>query len=248
MVLMPTPDAVLEAVELLARGYAEAGCSCLEGPAVGESRRRRRRRDDRRLFGCPPGMPRPAGPARWSPQRRRPGLSRPTSGLRWSATGIVDAARERRLVTGDEADRLAGAAAAEGGRSGVLPADAAGGAGRPGAGQAGRACSRSRGTPARTEMVLDPGGMELRRHGRDVRQIQTVVLTGGVFRAHGQPRPRSCLNGGLRLRRSPARTGPERGPRRCRLPLHPGRVRAAQSSGRRHWPSRLVLKHLRRVS
>ena len=42
-------------------------------------------------------------------------------GLRWSAEGLVAAARERRLVTGDEADRLADAARQRTAEPGFFP-------------------------------------------------------------------------------------------------------------------------------
>ena len=47
----------------------------------------------------------------------------------------------------------------------------------------------------RDRVVLTPAGAEFHRHGRDVRQIQTVMLTGGVFRAHAGRDLQGFLNG-----------------------------------------------------
>ncbi len=115
-------------------------------------------------------------------------------GLRWSAEGLVAAARERRLVTGAEADRLGGAAAhraADPGFSPETPQEA-----RDDLALARLAVvvaiSRHAG---RDTVVLTPAGADFRRTGRDIRGIRTVVLTGGVFRANAGHDLRGFLDG-----------------------------------------------------
>jgi uncharacterized protein (TIGR01319 family) len=117
-------------------------------------------------------------------------------GLRWSAGSLVAAARELRLVTGTEADRLASAAEQRVADPGFVPREA--GQTRDDLALARLAVviaiSRHAG---RDRVVLTPAGADFRRTGRDVRGIRTVMLTGGVFRATAGSDLRGFLNGAL---------------------------------------------------
>jgi hypothetical protein len=204
IVALPTPDAVLEAVKVVARGYVGLGAPAAPGEPSAHVPAGER--------GAP-ALPRKAAGAGEilvvdvggattdvysSLSARNAASSRSGSlvpaapvartveadlGLRWSAEGLVAAARERRLVTGGEADRLAGAARQRAADPGFFPQT-------PEAVRDDLALARLAVVLAisrhagRDRVVLTPAGAEFHRHGRDVRQIQTVMLTGGVFRAH----------------------------------------------------------------
>ena len=152
IVALPTPDAVLEAVKLVARGYAKLVAPASRGERLALERFSSSMSAARRptsIPACPPGMPRPAGPARWSPQRRWPGLSRPT----WGSAGALRAWSPPRVSAGwSPVTRRTGWRALRG-------------RGRPIRGSSRRrrrrcgttwpwpgwpSCSRSRGTPAGT--------------------------------------------------------------------------------------------------
>jgi uncharacterized protein (TIGR01319 family) len=197
IVALPTPDAVLEAVKLVARGYAKlvAPASSRGTAGAGEilvvdvggaTTDVYSSLSARNAASSRSGSLVPAAPVARTVEA--------DLGLRWSAEGLVAAARERRLVTGDEAGRLAGAAGRRAADPGFFPQTP----------QEVRddlalarlavvlAISRHAG---RDRVVLTPAGAEFHRHGRDVRQIQTVMLTGGVFRAHAGRDLQGFLNG-----------------------------------------------------
>jgi uncharacterized protein (TIGR01319 family) len=196
IVTLPTPDAVLEAVKLVAcrpagpggpQSPAGAGeilvvdvggattdvYSCLSARNTASSRA---------------GSLVPAAPVARTVEA--------DLGLRWSAGSLVAAARELRLVTGTEADRLASAAEQRVADPGFVPREA--GQTRDDLALARLAVviaiSRHAG---RDRVVLTPAGADFRRTGRDVRGIRTVMLTGGVFRATAGSDLRGFLNGAL---------------------------------------------------
>jgi uncharacterized protein (TIGR01319 family) len=172
IVMMPTPDAVLAAVKLIARG-TDAGellavdvggattdvYSSLSAVSTAASRA---------------GSLVPAAPVARTVEA--------DLGLRWSAPGLVVAARDIGLVARREAGRLAEAAQQRADDPGFLPRTV----------QESRddrelarlaavvAISRHAG---RDRVVLTPAGAEFHRTGRDLRGVRTAVLTGGVFRA-----------------------------------------------------------------
>lgn len=194
IVALPTPDAVLEAVKLMAAGLASpAGPEGLAGAGeilvvdVGGA--------TTDVYSCLS-----AGNAASS----RSGSLVPAApvartveadlGLRWSAESLVAAARELRLVTGAEADRLAGAALQRVADPGFVPQT-------PDQAHDDLALARLAVVVAisrhagRDRVVLTSAGADFRRTGRDVRGIRTVVLTGGVFRANAGSDLRGFLNG-----------------------------------------------------
>ena len=155
--------------------------SCWPGttPARVERRgRRRRRRHHRRPLGR---RARPGGrqgwPARWSRPPRSPAPSRATSACAGRRSRTVDEAglpdlRER--PRGERRDD-----------PGFLPGTDAGarrGRGdRPGRGRR----SRCAGTPAGPRVVVSPEGRVVERSGKDLREVDLLVGSGGVLR-HGR--------------------------------------------------------------
>ena len=178
MVLMPTPDAVLRAVELLAGALGDAGSNrpvivVDVGGATTD------------VYSVTPGSTESADrgfvPVPTLPARR---TVEADVGVRWSATGIVDAAAELGILSDEDVVRLGWAADRRSLDVSMLPVseeelalDA-----ELAALAVTVAILRHAGTQ---EMLLEHGGMELRREGPDLRGPALLVLTGGVFRFQG---------------------------------------------------------------
>jgi uncharacterized protein (TIGR01319 family) len=178
MVLMPTPDAVLQAVELLAGALTEAGSNrpvivVDVGGATTD------------VYSVTPGSPESADrgfvPVPTLPARR---TVEADVGVRWSAPGIVDAAAALGILSDEDTIRLGRAADGRCIDVSMLPVseeelalDA-----ELAALAVTVAILRHAGTQ---EMLLERGGMELHREGPDLRGPALLVLTGGVFRFQG---------------------------------------------------------------
>jgi uncharacterized protein (TIGR01319 family) len=177
IVLMPTPDAVLAAVELLAGALqvgneprtvivADVGGATTDlYSAAGSSHS-----GDRGFVAVPT-----------LPVRR---TVEADIGLRWSAPGIVESAAALGLISTEDEARLRPAASrraaqpwmlAAGDEDGALDAELA-------ALAVTVALLRHAGEQ---ELMLARDGMEVRRDGPDLRGRALLVLTGGVFRARG---------------------------------------------------------------
>lgn len=186
IVALPTPDAVLEAVKLLATdsdgepgeilvvdvgGATTDVYSCLSVQNTASSRS---------------GSLVPAPPAARTVEA--------DLGLRWSAESLLTAARDLGLVEGADDERLVRAAQLRASDPGFVP--------RPGNDSVDDldlarlavivAVSRHAG---RDRVVLTPAGADFRRMGRDIRQIRKILLTGGVFQAHAARNWKTFLDG-----------------------------------------------------
>jgi uncharacterized protein (TIGR01319 family) len=179
LVRMPTPEAVLRATELLARGHGRVkGLGDLAVVDVGGATT-----DVHSAVGLRGAMN--GGYAR--SVLPDPPVSRTVEGdlgLRWNATGIVEAARKARLLAPEELQRLHGAAETRAADPAFLPEDST---------QAredvllaslaaGIALQRHAGE---LRVTLSPDGATLRRTGKDLRSVGTLVGTGGIF-VHAQ--------------------------------------------------------------
>lgn len=187
LVRMATPDAVLAGAEVAAGGAA--GCPAT-GPLVvldvgGATT------DVHSVISChqgADGMERPALPQ--APVSR---TVEGDLGLRWNAPGIVEAARGQGLIPANEVDAFERAARARASDPGLDASTApdqavdvrlAGWAARI-------ALKRHCG---RLAISLTAGGASIRREGRDLRDVPTLVATGGVFEHADSDRIRAALD------------------------------------------------------
>ena len=197
IVTLPTPDAVLEAVKLIARGHAKLGGRASPGrPAdAGEilvvdvggattdvySSLSARNAAASRSGSLVPAVP----------------VARTVEadlGLRWTAEGVVVAARERQLLSAAEANRLASAARQRASDPGFVPKTRQDARDDLALARLAVVLAIAR-HAGRDRVVLTAAGADFRRRGRDLREIQTVLLTGGVFRAQAASDLRGFLDG-----------------------------------------------------
>jgi uncharacterized protein (TIGR01319 family) len=101
-------------------------------------------------------------------------------GVRWNAPGIVEAARQERLLSSTEENALVAAAAGRAARPGSLPESAAEKA--VDLRLATLACTVALRRHARGEVVAAAGP---RRGGKDLSRVGVAVASGGVFRHAG---------------------------------------------------------------
>jgi hypothetical protein len=213
MVIMPTPDAVLRAVELLAAALHQLGST---RPVIVADVGGATTDIYSVASASTEGGDRGFAPV---PTLRARRTVEADMGVRWSAPGIVEAAASLGLITEHDERRLAPAAARRSADVWMIPDSGRLDSGHPDSGRpdsghadsghpdSGHADSghpdsdqegaidgelaalavtvalfRHAGTQ---EMTLARGGMELQREGPDLRGDALLVLTGGVFRAHG---------------------------------------------------------------
>jgi uncharacterized protein (TIGR01319 family) len=167
-----TPDVVLTAVELL----ADAGCDALLVVDVGGATT-----DVYSALRPPPDRPghvdgEVAG-VLWRSRTVEGDL-----GVRWNAPGVVAAAAAERLLADGEAPRLAAAARRRAAQPGLVAGDAGDAAVDARLAQLAAVLAVRR--HARGEAVA---AGQLRRGGRDLREVTLVVGSGGVLR-HASPR------------------------------------------------------------
>ena len=110
-------------------------------------------------------------------------------GVRWNAVGVVDAAVTERLL--DPADEAALRPAAE--RRAHDPAYLAGADDDVDTALARLAATVAVRRHARPHVVTGPDGVEVRRGGRDLRQVSLVVGSGGALRYAPRPRATAVL-------------------------------------------------------
>lgn len=178
MVLMPTPDAVLGAVELLAETF---GVSLGSRPIIVVD-----------VGGATTDVYSAAGTSSSTSDRGFvPVPTLPTRrtveadlGLRWSAPGVVDAALDLGLISAEDEARLRPAASRRAAEPSMLPADDEDRAidAELAAMAVAVALLRHAGVQ---QLTLERDGMGIRREGPDLRGQALVVLTGGIFRAQG---------------------------------------------------------------
>ncbi len=178
MVMMPTPDAVLAAVELLSE-LAVGG----DEPRpiivvdVGGATT-----DVYSTTGAEnPTSDRGFVPVPTLPTRR---TVEADLGLRWSAPGVVEAARDVGLVSDEDFARLMAEADRRSREPGMLPSDETGLAVDAELASLAVAVSLVRHSGVQ-QLMIERDGVNVKHEGPDLRGEALVVLTGGVFRAQG---------------------------------------------------------------
>ena len=178
----PTPDVVLTGVELLATVAGDVAVVDVGGATTD-------------VHSVVELDPEDAGMARQVVAPTR--VTRTVEGdlgMRWSAEPTVDLGVEAGLVGPAEQPALAAAAAERRTHPGLIPADDAGRAVdlRLAAVATGVAMRRHAG---RQRVVLGPGGRVLERNGKDLREVDLLVGSGGVLRHAAPGRRREGADG-----------------------------------------------------
>jgi uncharacterized protein (TIGR01319 family) len=178
MVHMPTPDAVLGAVELLAEIVGDVAWS---RPVIVVDVGGATTDVYSAMGASTPSSDHGFVPVPTLPTRR---TVEADLGLRWSAPGVVDAARELGMLTEHEEARLRPAADQRAREPWLLPTDdqAREIDAELAALSIAVALVRHAGTQ---QLMLERDGMGMKREGPDLRGDAFIVLTGGIFRAQG---------------------------------------------------------------
>jgi uncharacterized protein (TIGR01319 family) len=175
LVRMPTPQAVLLATELLARGrgtvkglgdlaVVDIGGATTDVHSVVDARGAREGGYTRSILPDPP-------------------VSRTVEGdlgLRWNAHGIVEAAEEGRHLKADAVGDLRRAAEVRVADPGFVPSDASEAAVDAELASVATKIALQR-HAGELRVALSPDGATLRRTGKDLRSVRTVIGTGGIF-------------------------------------------------------------------
>jgi uncharacterized protein (TIGR01319 family) len=188
MVRMATPDAVLAGAELLAQGLVrrrQSGSVAVVdlGGATTDVH-----------SVSPSGLPESRGYKRaLLPDGCSARTVEGDLGLRWNATGITEAAGAEGLLGSEQAERLQAHATACVSDPGLLPSSRADLDADLELARAAVAVALRR-HAGDLAITLTPEGAVLERRGRDLREVSTIVLTGGIF-AHA---PRAALERAVR--------------------------------------------------
>ncbi|MCM2317599.1 MAG: glutamate mutase L, partial [Thermoanaerobaculia bacterium] len=172
-----TPEAVLAGVDLMASGTPSergtgpilvvdvGGATTDVYSSLGAQQRRSRRG------------------ARFVPQRTTARTVEGDLGVRWGAPSLVEAARDLGLLEPEQLSGLREAAERRHADPAFVPSTAQDVADDLALARLAIAVAVVR-HAGRERITVTQAGAEIRQTGRDLRAIETVVLTGGIFRAH----------------------------------------------------------------